>query len=61
MKKHTWRDVLGSYRVAAETLVIVAILVAVRAVLWQLGVTGMSTTPLASSIIGGGVFCSSSW
>jgi hypothetical protein len=49
-------DVLGSYRVAAETAGIVAVLVAVRAILWHLGVTGMATTPLASSIIGGGVF-----
>lgn len=50
------RNLLGSYRVAFETLVIVAVLVGIRAVLWSLGVTGMSTTPLASSIIGGGVF-----
>jgi hypothetical protein len=50
------REVLGSYRVAVETAAIVAVLVAIRAVLWNLGVTGMSTTPLASSIIGGGVF-----
>jgi hypothetical protein len=50
------REVLGSYRVAAETAAIVAVLVAIRAVLWNLGITGMSTTPLASSIIGGGVF-----
>ena len=46
----------GSYRVAVETLAIVAVLVAIRAVIWNLGITGMSTTPLASSIIGGGVF-----
>jgi hypothetical protein len=50
------REVLGSYRVAVETVAIVAVLVAIRAVLWNLGITGMSTTPLASSIIGGGVF-----
>ena len=46
----------GSYRVAVETVAIVAVLVAIRAVIWNLGITGMSTTPLASSIIGGGVF-----
>ena len=46
----------GSYRVAVETLAIVAVLVAIRAVIWNIGITGMSTTPLASSIIGGGVF-----
>jgi hypothetical protein len=51
-----WREILGSYRVAVETLVIVAVLIAIRAVMWNLGITGMSTTPLASSIIGGGVF-----
>jgi hypothetical protein len=47
---------MGSYRVAAETAVVVAVLVGIRALLWSLGVTGMSTTALASSIIGGGVF-----
>ena len=50
------RNVLGSYRVAVETSVIVAVLVGIRAVLWSLGVVGMSVTPLASSIIGGGIF-----
>jgi hypothetical protein len=50
------REVLGSYRVAVEAAAIVALLVAIRAVLWSIGITGMSTTPLASSIIGGGVF-----
>lgn len=49
-------NVLGSYRVAIETSVIVAVLVGIRAVLWSLGVEGMSATPLASSIIGGGIF-----
>lgn len=33
-----------------------AALVAIRAVIWNLGITGMSTTPLPFSIIGGGVF-----
>ena len=55
------RAVFGSYRVAAETPGIVAVLVAIRAVIWNLGVTGMSTTPLASSIIGGGVFVMGLW
>ena len=50
------RDVLGSYRVAMETTVIVVVLIAVRALLWITGVTGMSTTPLISSVIGGGIF-----
>ena len=35
---------------------IVAILVAIRAVLWNLGVEGISTSPLTSSIVAGGVF-----
>jgi hypothetical protein len=50
------KDVFGSYRVAVETAVIVAVLVAIRWLLWELGATGMETTPLASSVIGGGVF-----
>ena len=50
------RAVFGSYRVAAEAVVIVAVLVAIRAVIWHLGITGMSTTALTSSVIGGGVF-----
>jgi hypothetical protein len=39
-----------------ETLAIVAVLVVIRTVLWSVGVTGMSVSPLASSIIGGGIF-----
>ena len=50
------REVLGSYRVAVETAVIVVILIGVRALLWAIGVTGMSTTPLISSVISGGIF-----
>lgn len=50
------REVLGSYRVAFETAVVVAVLVGVRALLWGIGVTGMSTTPLISSVISGGIF-----
>ena len=56
MQIPTVRAMFGSYRVAVETVAIVAVLVAIRAVIWNLGITGMSTTPLASSIIGGGVF-----
>ena len=58
MQTKRWTEWLGSYRVAGETLVVVAVLVALRALLWNLGITGMSTTALASSIIGGGY---SSW
>lgn len=50
------REVLGSYRVDAETAVAVVILVAFRALLWAVGLTGMSTTPLISSVISGGIF-----
>ena len=56
MQVSALRAALGSYRVAAETVAIVAVLVAIRAVIWNLGVTGMSTTALTSSVIGGGVF-----
>lgn len=49
-------EVLGSYRVAAETAAIVVVLIGVRALLWSVGVTGMSTTPLISSVISGGIF-----
>ena len=50
------REVLGSYRVAVETAVIVVVLICVRALMWAIGVTGMSTTPLISSVISGGIF-----
>lgn len=50
------REFLGSYRVAVETTVIVVLLVGVRALLWSVGETGMSTTPLISSVISGGIF-----
>jgi hypothetical protein len=50
------RKVFGSYRVAAETVAIVAVLIAIRAVLWSFGFVGISTSPLTSSIVAGGVF-----
>jgi hypothetical protein len=50
------RKLFGNYRVAIETVVIVAVLVAIRAVLWSLGLEGISTSPLTSSIVAGGVF-----
>jgi hypothetical protein len=50
------RKVFGSYRVAIETLVIVAALVSIRWLLWSVGVEGISTSPLTSSIVAGGVF-----
>jgi hypothetical protein len=47
---------LANYRVAVEAAVVVAVLVAIRAILWGLGVEGMDVSPLASSIVAGGVF-----
>jgi hypothetical protein len=47
---------LGSYRIAGEAAVVVVVLVAVRAVLWALGATGMSSTVLSAGLITGGVF-----
>jgi hypothetical protein len=47
---------LTNYRLALRTLAIVAVLVVVRAVLWSLGIEGISPTNLASSIVGGGIF-----
>jgi hypothetical protein len=46
----------ANYRVPFEAIVIVAVLVGVRAILWALGLEGMTVSPLASSIIAGGVF-----
>ena len=46
----------ANYRLPLETLAAVVVLVVVRAVLWAIGLEGMSVSPLASSIIAGGVF-----
>jgi hypothetical protein len=51
-----WRSSIRNYRLALETLVVVAIIVALRALLFALGVEGLSPTALVSSIIGGGIF-----
>jgi hypothetical protein len=40
--------------VAAETVVIVAVLLGLRWLLWNVGLTGISTSPLTSSIVAGG-------
>jgi hypothetical protein len=50
------RKVFREYRVAIDTAVIVGALVGARAILWALGVEGMSLSPLTSSIVAGGVF-----
>jgi hypothetical protein len=50
------KQTFANYRVPFEAVVIVAVLVVIRAVLWWIGITGMTMSPLASSIIAGGVF-----
>ena len=47
---------LRSFRLAFGTACVVAALVGLRALLFELGVEGMEPTALVSSIIGGGVF-----
>ena len=44
------------FRLALETLIVVAIIVGLRALLFALGVSGLAPTALVSSIIGGGIF-----
>lgn len=51
-----WRNSLKDYTLALQTVAIVAVLVVIRAVLWNLGVEGIAPTTLVSSIIGGGIF-----
>jgi hypothetical protein len=50
------RKVFSDYRVALDTALIVGSIVAFRALLFALGVDGMSLSPLTSSIVAGGVF-----
>jgi|SRR5262245_8406970 len=50
------RKALIDYRVAIDTALIVAALVAVRGLLFALGIDGMTLSPLTSSIVAGGVF-----
>lgn len=47
---------LSNYRLAAETALIVAALMAVRALLYSMGIHGLSVTPLVSAIMAGGIF-----
>jgi hypothetical protein len=51
-----WQKVVNNYRVALDTAVIVGLIVGIRAILFALGVDGMSLSPLTSSIVAGGVF-----
>jgi hypothetical protein len=50
------RGSIRNFRLALETLVIVAIIVGLRALIFALGFEGLSPTALVSSIIGGGIF-----
>jgi hypothetical protein len=50
------RKVFSDYRVALDTALIVGSIVAVRGLLFALGIDGMSLSPLTSSIVAGGVF-----
>jgi len=51
-----FRRAFESYQLVGRTVVVVAALIAARAVLWGLGATGMSSTVLSAGIITGGVF-----
>jgi len=46
----------GNLRLVGQTVLLVAILVALRAVLWELGVEGMSPTAVSAGIITSGIF-----
>jgi hypothetical protein len=50
------RRVLGNLELGITTLVIVAVLVGIRAILWAVGLEGLSPTALSAGIITGGVF-----
>jgi len=50
------RRILSDYRVALDTALAVAAIVAARAVLFAAGIDGMTLSPLTSSIVAGGVF-----
>jgi hypothetical protein len=50
------RRALGDYRVVLQTALVVAVLVGIRALLWAAGVEGLAVSPLASSIVAGGIF-----
>ena len=47
---------IRNFKLALETLIVVAIIVGLRALLFALGVPGLAPTALVSSIIGGGIF-----
>src|SRR5262245_21712277 len=51
-----WRNAFNKYQLTLGTVLIVAALVALRALLFAVGVEGMPPSVLASSIVAGGVF-----
>jgi hypothetical protein len=51
-----WRNLAKNYRLAVEAALVVAVIVGLRAVLFAVGVQGISATSLASSIIAAAVF-----
>ena len=51
-----WRSSVRNFELALWTVLIVAVLVGVRALLFAVGVEGIPPSALISSIIGGGVF-----
>jgi ABC-type multidrug transport system fused ATPase/permease subunit len=50
------RRVLGNLELGLTTLAIVVVLVGIRAVLWALGIEGLSPTAVSAGIITGGIF-----
>lgn len=51
-----WRNLVTNYRLALEAAIVVAVIVGLRALLFAVGVQGISATSLASSIIAAAVF-----
>jgi hypothetical protein len=50
------RRLLLDQRIGVQTVIAVAVLVAIRWILFAIGIEGMSVSPLASSIVAGGIF-----
>jgi hypothetical protein len=50
------RRLLIDQKIGVQTAVAVALLVGIRAILWAIGVEGLAVSPLASSIVAGGIF-----
>ena len=51
-----WRNLVKNYRLALEAAIVVAVIVGLRALLFAVGLQGLSATSLASSIIAAAVF-----